>query len=52
LIARDVKSVLANLNDHLTPVASLERVKQRADGVWTHLHLFSFLSSPAENVAL
>jgi hypothetical protein len=38
LIAGDVEAVLADLDDHLPPVAALERVKQRPDGLWTHLH--------------
>jgi hypothetical protein len=33
-----MQTVLSDFDDHLSPVGALEGVKQRADGIWTHLH--------------
>jgi hypothetical protein len=36
-----MQPVFADGDDHLAPVAAIEGVKQRLDGLWGHLHVSS-----------
>jgi probable phosphoglycerate mutase len=46
-----MEAILPDFDDHLAPVTSLEGVKQRTDGIWTHLHKQA-ISSVAEGDVL
>jgi probable phosphoglycerate mutase len=39
-----MQPIVANLDDHLPPITALERVKQRPDRFWTHLHRWAISS--------